>query len=38
MARRDLARVELSSAVARLRVDADKFRTYDTFLNELLAR
>lgn len=38
MARNDLAAGAVDSAVARLRVDADKLRAYDTWLNELLAR
>lgn len=38
MAQQDLAAGAIDSALARLRVDADKLRCYDTPLNQLLAR
>lgn len=38
MARQDLDNGEVSGAMSRLLVDADKFRAYDTPLNDLLMR
>lgn len=38
MAQRDVAAGAIDSALARLRVDADKLRCYDTPLNHLLDR
>lgn len=36
MALRDLDRGDLACAIARLRVDADKLRMYDTPINEII--
>lgn len=37
LAQRDLERGDLEAAIARLRVDADKLRMYETPINTILA-
>ena len=38
LAQRELASGQVETALARLRVDADKLRAHDTFISELLIR
>ncbi len=37
MARRDIGRGNVEAAIARLRVDADKLRCFDTPINRLIS-